>query len=240
MLVGLADANATHLTLSVERRTEHEVEPERMAQHLHPRTDRRLVECPLDLGTRPIAAGVHDAVVAVAALTGERDVGAALFRIECGTETHEIADRLGCLGDELAHDRLVAQTRAGLQRVAHVVLDRVGRVQHPGEPALGPLRRTRRQDVLRDHQDAADRPHGQRRRQACGTRAEHDDVDVAFPGGRRGGEPPRKVHVVTRRWPTACRWRSSAPPTTGHDQRSHGRRTPRRCRRAAIAAVWPG
>ena len=194
VFVGLADPHADDLALAVVGSARDEVEREGVTHHLDTGADRGFVERSLHLGAGAVAAGVHDAVVAVAALTGERDVGATLLRVERRTQPHEVPDRLRCLGHQLTHDRLVAQPRTRFERVADVVLDRVARVEHAGEPALGPLRGTGGQDVLGDHQHAAHRPHGQRRRQPRCARAEHHDVDVALPRRRRRRQPPRQTH----------------------------------------------
>ena len=167
------DPNPGSLARPVGSRSEDEVERERPAQHLDTGTDRRFVEGSLHLGTRLVAAGVHDPVVAVPALAGECDrrgrrvavdpVGAGIERC---AEPHQIADRLRRLGDQLANDGLVAQSRSRFERVAHVVLERVARIEHPGESALGPLRRPGRQDVLGHDEHAAHGACGERRREA--------------------------------------------------------------------------
>ena len=198
-----------------------------------------------------VATGVDDAVVAVAALAGQRGPSLpSARRVERGAEAHQVADRLRRLGDQFAHDRLVAQPGTGGERVADVVLERVARVEHTGQPALGPRRASRptrmslvTTSTLRTGRaaSAADEP-GR-------TRPEHDHVDVAVPcrGGaascsgqhahRRGR---RRGAALTRPSATGCRWRSSARPTGGRARRCRRRRRPRRCRRAASAAAWPG
>ena len=65
-------------------------------------------------------------------------------RVERRAEAHQVADRLRRLGDEVAHDGFVAQPGAGGERVADVVLERVGGVEHAGQPTLGPRRDCRR------------------------------------------------------------------------------------------------
>ena len=71
----------------------------------------------------------------------------------------------GRLGDERPHGRLVAQPGAGLEGVADVVLERVARVEHAGEAALGPRGRTGVERVLGDdqHRSHRDGPRGRRR-----------------------------------------------------------------------------
>ena len=238
MFVGLADAHPDDLALAVGRSPEHEVERERVTEHVDARADRRLVERALHFGTRAVAAGVDDAVVAVPALAGQRDVGAALFGVERRAESHEVPNRLRGLGHELAHDILVAQAGACFERVTDVVVDRVARVEHPCQASLGPLGRAGGEDVLGDHQHAADRASRERSGQPRCPGAEHDHVDIAFPGRGRRRQAPRQVHV-TRPLPTVCRWRSSARPRGGLGRRSRGRRTPRRCPHEASARVSP-
>ena len=111
-----------------------------------PADDRRLVERPLDLGAAAVAARVDDPPVAVATLAAQRRAVAVVpRRIEGGAQAHQVADRRRRLGNELADDGLVAQPGAGGERVADVVLQRVGGVEHGGEAALGPRRGAGRQ-----------------------------------------------------------------------------------------------
>ena len=129
----------------------------------------------------------------------ERRAVAAGLRVERRAQAHQVADRRRRLGDQLAHDGLVAQPGPGGQRVADVVLERVGGVEHAGQPALGPRRRAGVEDVLGDDEHAAHRAHGERGGQPGGARAEHDDVDVTRPRRRRRGQPGRDAGHVTRR-----------------------------------------
>ena len=142
----MAIAHAGRLARAVGSRADDEVEGEGAVEHLDAGADRRLVERALHLGAAAVAAGVDDAVVAVPALAGERRARVARRwpGVERRAEAHQVADRLRRLGDELAHDVLVAQPGAGGQRVAHVVLERVARVEHAGEAALGPRPWSRR------------------------------------------------------------------------------------------------
>ena len=184
------DGHARRLTGTVGRRADDEVEGEGVVEHLDAGHHRRLVEGALHLGAAAVAAGVDDAVVAVPALAGEgRDGRVGAGRVERRAESHEVADRLGRLGDELAHHALVAQPGAGGEGVAHVVLERVGGVEHAGEAALGPRRRAGVEGALGDDQHAAHRAGGERGGEPGRTRAEDDDVDLALPGGCGRGEP---------------------------------------------------
>ena len=176
--------------------TEDEVDGEGPFEHLDAGGQRRLVERALHLGTAAVSTGVHDAVVAVAALAGERRVAAARCRrVERRTEALQVADRLGCLGDQLAHDGLVAQPGTGGEGVAHVVVERVRRVEHAGEPTLGPCRRPGTQGSLGDHQHLPDRAGGKGGGESGGSGADHDHVDAALPRGCRNGERPRPVVI---------------------------------------------
>ena len=90
-----------------------EVERERPLEHVDAGGDGRLVERALDLGAAAVAAGVDDAVAAVAALAGQRRTGAVGAGVERRAEAHQVADRRRRLGDELAHD---APRRTGRRR----------------------------------------------------------------------------------------------------------------------------
>ena len=182
------DGDAGRLATAVVGSAGDEVEGEGPLEHVDAGRDRRFVERALDLGAGTIAAGVDDAVVAVAALAGERRAEPVVARVERRTEAHEVADRRRRLGHELADDGLVAQPGAGRQRVADVLLERVGRVEDTGQATLGPRRRAGVEDVLGDDQHAAHRPHGEGGGEPGGTRSEHDDVDVALPRRRRRGQ----------------------------------------------------
>ena len=219
---------------------EHEVEGEGPLEHLGARRRRRLVERALHLCPTAVTARVHDPAVAVSTLHRQRGTLALRLRIECRAEAHEVADRRRGLGDELAHDGFVAQPCARRQSVPHVILERVRRGQHGGQPALRPAGRAGVQHVLRDHEDAAHRSHGKCGCQAGGTGTEHDDVDVALPRRRRRGQSSRqrRDHII-RPCETAFRWRSSAPPIGALARRCHAARRRRRRRRAASATAWP-
>ena len=222
-----------------------DVEGEGPLEHLDTGRHRRLIERPLDLGPAAVAARVDDPPVTVATLAAQRRaVSVVPRRIEGGSQAHQVADRRRRLGDELADDGLVAQPGAGGERVADVVLQRIGGVEHGGEAALGPRRGAGRQLALGDDQGAAHRPDGEGGRQTGGAGTDHHHIDVTLPGRRRGGELTRQsAHhrqrsPVTRRSATGCRWRSSARPTPSLARRPRPARRPRRRRRAATAAAW--
>ena len=100
------------------------------------------------------------------------------------------------VGDQDVHGLLVAGPRARHQRVALVLLGGVARTEGGGDAALGPLGRPGVEDVLGDHQDAADLVLEPQRRGEPGD-AGADDHDVA---GRRparfGGQQSAGKHVV--------------------------------------------
>ncbi len=204
VLIGTGHAYPGDLTFSGDGPAHHQIEGERVVHHVDAGTDRRFVEGALHLCARPITSRVHDAVVAVATFSGEGDVqvetGAGLcgvVGIERGTEAHQVPDRRRCFVDELSDDFFVAQPGTCRQRVSDVVLGRVGGVEHGGKPALGPLCGPGFEHVLGDDEHRPNRSDGQRRRQSGGTGAEHDDVDVALPGGRRRLQSSRQSHPVS-------------------------------------------
>ena len=104
----------------------------------------------------PVAPAAHFAC-------GGGPVGA---RVERRAEAHQVADRRRRLGDELAHDGLVAQPGAGGERVAHVLLEGVGGVEDARQAALRPRRRAGVEDVLGDDEHAAHGPHREGRGEA--------------------------------------------------------------------------
>src|SRR5690606_32815911 len=90
-----------------------------------------------DLGAGGVAARVGDAAAVVAALAGE---GQAAFGglVEVGAGGDQPAHRVGALGDEDADRLLVAQARAGDQRVVEVLFGSVAVTEGRGDAALRP------------------------------------------------------------------------------------------------------
>jgi hypothetical protein len=174
-----------------------EVERERPLEHRRPGRDGSLVERALDLGAAAVTTGVDDPVMAVAALAGERrNHPAGSGRVERRAQAHQITDRPRGRADESSDDGLVTQPGTGRQRVGHVVLDRVGRVEHSRQAALGPGRRTGVERALRDDQDAPVGTRGECRRQPGRTRPDDNHVGLALPRGRRRGQPARKYEIA--------------------------------------------
>jgi hypothetical protein len=68
---------------------------------------------------------MHNSIVTVSTFAGQRYISAAALRIERCTKSHQVADRLWCLHDELTHDGFVAEAGACGERVSNVILDRV-------------------------------------------------------------------------------------------------------------------
>ena len=160
--VDAGDAHAGGLRLAGGIGTDEEIERERPVHHLDPGRDRVLVEGALHLGTALVATGVDDPVVAVAALSGERRTRALVRRIERRAEAHQVAQRLRRLGHEGAHVGLVAQPGAGDERVTHMVLERVARVEHPGQATLRPCGAAGIEGVLGDDQRSSNGAGGER------------------------------------------------------------------------------
>ena len=152
-----------------------------MTEHLDARRDCRLIKRALDLGTTLIASGMHDPAMRVPSLHRECRTITTVRRIERRAEAHQIANGRRGFSDELADRALVAQSCTGIQRVAHMVLERIGGIEHTGQSALGPRGATSIEGVLGDDQGGANGPSGDRSGEAGRARAEHGDIDVALP-----------------------------------------------------------
>ena len=237
------DADPGCLTVTANRRPDNHVEGVRPLEHLDSGGESRLVERSLHLGATAVAARVNDAMVTVPALAAEgRLVAVVGGGVERRPQPHQIADRRRRLGDELAHHRLIAQPGAGRERVADVVLQRVGGVEDGGEPALGPRRGAGRQRSLGDDEGAAHRSRGQARRRVRRRRNRRSRRRRAAPTkapARQVGPEAGASERPTQPLPRACRWRSSARPMLERGQRCRVARRPRRRRRARTATVSP-
>ena len=97
---------------------------------------RRLQQRPLHLAPGEVG-GVHDAALRVSALA--RQVIAERCRVlgEFGAELDQLAHPRRALGDGDADGVLAAQTRAGHQRVADVLVEAVLRAEDGRDPTLG-------------------------------------------------------------------------------------------------------
>jgi hypothetical protein len=145
-----------------------------------------------DLGAAGIPAGVHDAVAAVSALTGQRRA-AVPIEIELGAQCLQQRDGGRCLGDQLPDRLLVAQSRPGDQRVADVQLGVVVGAQHRRQTALRPGGAAVAERALGDDRDgAAGLGQGQGGHQP-GRPAAHDG-DVGRAGPCRSRERQRGHH----------------------------------------------
>ena len=96
-------------------------------------------------GAFDFAAGdvsrVEDATFAVTAFAPEVELVAAsgkLALVEGYTEVDEFADARGAIGNDRADDLFVAQSGAGIERVAHVQLEGVLAAGDAGDSALRP------------------------------------------------------------------------------------------------------
>ena len=164
------------------------------------RLDRR-DQGPLDLGAGRVATRVRDPVPAVPALAGQRQ--GPLVLVEDRTPGDELADGVGPLVHQDPDRLAVTDPGTRDQGVLLVLLGSVTGAEGRGDPALGPLRRTRAEHVLGDHQDLVDLPvEAQRRGEAGDPGADDDDIGLGRPaGGRRRqtrGDHPRRLVV------TAC------------------------------------
>ena len=78
--------------------------------------------------------------------------------------------------DGEAHRVFIAQAAAGVEGVFNVGLHRVGVIQHGGNPALGPERRTVSQVALAQDGYAQMARQSQSKAQACGAATNHQDI----------------------------------------------------------------
>ena len=122
-------------------------------------------------------ARVEDAPRRMAALAAEFP-GAVLLLREAHAAVDQVLDRRGALGDDAAHDGLVAQARAGDLRVGDMGLEGVRGVGHAADAALREVRVAVLEPLL-GHQD---RPPGRRqvecRHEPAHTRADDEVVAV--------------------------------------------------------------
>jgi hypothetical protein len=136
-----------------------------------------------DLGAAGVTAGVHDPVAAVPALAGQRRVPVS-GKVEAGAELLQQRDGGRSLLDEGADGVLVAQSRAGHERVVDVQLDVVVAAEDGGQAALGPGGAAVAEGRLGDDGDGtAGVGQGDRGHQPGGAGAHDDHVRVARPCG---------------------------------------------------------
>ena len=89
---------------------------------------------PHDLLAGRVAQGVNDAAVAVATFASQGQAP-AFRRNAC--PRRPVPRSVGRLADDHLHNLRIAQIAAGLQRIGHVVLEAVLRVDHAGDAPLG-------------------------------------------------------------------------------------------------------
>ena len=136
----------------------------------------------LDLAPGGVAV-VQDAALGVAALASEVEGRERLrVRVADAVELHAQLDqrldhRRAALDHE-AHDLLVAQPRAGAERVPDVILEGVLAGQHRGDPALRPVGGRVGRALLGDDPDAAGVGHPQGEEEARDAGADHQKVEV--------------------------------------------------------------
>jgi hypothetical protein len=148
------------------------------------------------LGAAGVTAGVHDPVAAVAALAGQRRAP-VMRQVEAGPELLQQREGGRRLLDEGADGVLVAESRAGHERVVDVQLGVVVGAEDGRQAALRPGRAAVAEGPLGDDGDcAADVGQGDRRHQPGGAGAHDDDVGVARPRG--SGERQRRDDGAVR------------------------------------------
>ena len=120
---------------------------------------------------------VNDAALAMPALAGEMK---AEFGLRVTRERHakldEPLDGAAALADDGAHRGLIAHAGARHERVGHVVVDAVVRIEHGGDAALRPVAGTVDQGGLGHDGHALMRGQLQGDRQAGQATAHHGDV----------------------------------------------------------------
>ena len=89
--------------------------------------------------------------------------------------------------DDAAHHVLPAKPRAGLERIAHVEVERVLVRGHAGDAALRVVGVRLRAVLLRDDRDRPALRHVEREGQPGDARAEHDEVVAVMAGSWQTG-----------------------------------------------------
>jgi hypothetical protein len=77
--------------------------------------------------------------------------------VECSPEAQQVKSRLRSFLNERSHNALVAQPCTGSERVTHVILLGVSRIEHSCKAALCPLCRTGFEHVFGDNENATNR-----------------------------------------------------------------------------------
>ncbi len=122
---------------------------------------------------------MDDAALAVAAFAGQ--VEAELGLLVTG-EGHALRDQPFDRGSALRHDRarrgLIAQAGAGHQRIGHMLVMAVMRVEHGGNAALGPVTGAVAQRALGNNDNFAGIREVEGHRQAGETAADNGDIEI--------------------------------------------------------------
>ena len=136
---------------------------------------------------RRVAVGVDDAAAAVPALPAELEP-AARVAVQLQPRLDQVVHPGRAVLDHPTHDRLVAEPGPGGHRVGDVLLRVVVRVQHRGDPALGPVRARVLQPALGRDDDLGRRAllHRRERRAAPRhPRADHQHIGEDLRQQRR-------------------------------------------------------
>ena len=143
--------------------------------------DRRLPLERADHGRLALLSGdvarVEDAPHGVPALAAEVPRAVLLLR-EADAAVDQVTDAGGGLAHDTPHHLLVAQSRAGDERVLHVRGERVGGIGHAADAALGEVGVAVLQALLRRQDDAPRRRQVKRRHQAAHARTDNEIVAI--------------------------------------------------------------
>ena len=141
---------------------------------------RGVVERPLHLGTRRIAAGVDDPASRMSALAGERPLSRRRL-VEPRAVVDQFGDRAVAVGHDRAHRIRIAQPGTRGERIGDVLVDRIlGVGQHDGDPALC-VEGRRIAGLAQHHHFSAAAMRRQRRDEARNAGADDDDVGTLLP-----------------------------------------------------------
>jgi hypothetical protein len=103
------------------------------------------------------------------------------FCIERHAQPGQTLNRQRRAFDHIFNGFLSVQPRPGDHRIADVIFKRIARIQHRGDAALCPCRRTAGQRPLGQHQHLEALCKGKRRRQTSSTRTDHDHICIHKP-----------------------------------------------------------
>jgi hypothetical protein len=126
--------------------------------------------------TRRVTAGMNDAVHAVAALSGEREL-ARVVVVELRAVSDQSRELLGAFFDKHPHGMRRAQPGTGHHRVLIVRFGRVSKVDDRRNPALRPTGGAGVEGSFREQHHRSSSRRGERDHDACDARANDDNVD---------------------------------------------------------------